>query len=194
MIAMKSQMRRVHEFSAREAGFTLVELMVVVAIIAILAAIGLPKMTAFIKTSETSEAIDQSGRIVKAINGFIDTHPDVPDATLSAAFDPTDRGNLGGANSQLSLLIPHLTLATNAEFTYKIDADVSGDTTAVCITAFKSGEDGTNYLLFSSLASTSLDWENYVYRATYLDDDVTTVTTAGGYCTTAGAATTTDGG
>lgn len=193
-----------------QGGFTLVELMVVVAIIAILAAIGLPRMTAFISTAETSEPVEQSGRIVKAISGYIDSHPRIDPATISTAISPNAKGNLSSYStnvpsaSSIASLIPHITTSDGSSFDYDIDLvyDTSGDSDiiAICIKAWKvDGEGnslledgGNNFLLYSNKASDKVEWESNVYRASYIDPSLTPV--AGGYCSATGAATATDQG
>jgi prepilin-type N-terminal cleavage/methylation domain-containing protein len=201
MILTKSLVTTVpkNKIQGREAGFTLVELMVVVAIIAILAAVGLPKMSAFVKTAETSEAVEQSARIVKGIQGYVDSHPDVLPATIYANFQPGVYGNLGnGATTGiLTTLIPHVSLPDNATFVYKIAVNfvgtddatnnlTAGETT-VCVKAYKMGAE-TAYILYSSKGSKFAEWESSVYRAKYIDVNSSVIN--GGFCDTSGADTT----
>ncbi|MBF0459887.1 MAG: prepilin-type N-terminal cleavage/methylation domain-containing protein [Magnetococcales bacterium] len=190
-----------------EGGFTLIELMVVVAIIAILASIGIPKMTAFIKTSETAEAVEQMGRISQALRGYIDSHPSMTTADVVTALASnnalTAQGSTNIGVGSLSTLIPHLTLASTAKFNYVANvAAVSADSTvapgvkkddlAICIEARNATTDtattnkaGLIWSLIKPVANASL-WEENVYRSSYVNNNLTYQ--SGGECSAAGAA------
>ena len=76
-------------------GFTLVELMIVVAIVAILAAIALPMYTKYVKKSRTSEAVSNLG----AITIYEETFYSENDYYMTAQANPAtvpNSGNIGG--------------------------------------------------------------------------------------------------
>jgi prepilin-type N-terminal cleavage/methylation domain-containing protein len=177
-----------NNYQGSEAGFTLVELMVVVAIIAILAAIGLPKMSAFVKTAETSEAVEQSARIVKAIQGYVDTHTSVTEAAMKTSFDTyTNLSGVAG-EAQITTLIPHVSLPATYKFVYTVSLGFTAGETIVCIKSWDKDGDGTEFIMYSNTESTDATWEKNVFRGLYIDpDNVTAV--AGGSCTAAGLTT-----
>lgn len=186
-----------------EGGFTLIELMVVVAIIAILAAIGIPKMTAFVETAKTAEAVEQVGRISKAIRGYIDSHPgdSTSDALLATAIATTFPylSSPAVSGKSITTIIPVLTIAENATFSYKILA-FSLDTNRnvrLCIQAVPDpGATAPADTLFGSTIKKSVFysetlptgsgvsevWEGRIFRAGYIDG--TTALVAGGDCPT----------
>lgn len=81
-------------------GFTLIELIVVVAILAILAAIAVPNFMGMTKKARTATEVAAAAEIANAINihntiarGDISMTA-VPDGVLTDAFDPTTLGTL----------------------------------------------------------------------------------------------------
>jgi prepilin-type N-terminal cleavage/methylation domain-containing protein len=73
-------------------GFTLIELMIVVAILAILAVVAVPAFIKYMRRAKTSEAIDQLDKIVKG-SAFYYSRPylDANGAKLPCQF-PSDQG------------------------------------------------------------------------------------------------------
>ena len=172
----------------RQEGFTLIELMVVVAIIGILAAIGVPQMTKFIKNAETAEPISQAGFISQAVRGYYDAHPQVAVATLTTAVNGKKVQKTGGG---LSDVIPEIAVSGDHIWIYTVNvATDTNDVPHVCILAEKEGNLGV-FVYFSDRRSAKAEWSNNAFTATYVAGATLVV---GGSCGAAGAASATDQG
>ena len=98
-------------------GFTLIELMVVVAIIAVLAAVAIPSYLSYRKESQKEVARASVSAVVDSLNGYVASHGSAPDIIA-------DNGNVNGTFDDIISL-----LATNELYVtvdgIKLDAPAS---------------------------------------------------------------------
>jgi type IV pilus assembly protein PilA len=82
------QMKRVQQ------GFTLIELMIVVAIVGILAAIALPAYQDYLVRSRVSEGLARGAEAKTSVAEFVSANGRFPSSTLSAGFNSASAGQV----------------------------------------------------------------------------------------------------
>jgi prepilin-type N-terminal cleavage/methylation domain-containing protein len=100
-------------------GFTLIELMIVVAIIGILAAVAIPAFLEYMKRSKTTEAslnLNKVGKAAKRVKGEIGSYPDLDGALLPTGAK-TCCGGTGGVKGKAGATVNNKCTADPDKFT-----------------------------------------------------------------------------
>ncbi|MDJ0905908.1 MAG: pilin [Woeseiaceae bacterium] len=118
--------------NAKQSGFTLIELMIVVAIIAILASIALPMYNSYTIRAQVAEGINLTGPVKTAVAEYVTDHGQFPTDNDDAALEAETEYS-GSFVSEISVsgAVISVLFGNNAS------AEISGET--VTLTAVDNG-------------------------------------------------------
>ncbi|MEE2804489.1 MAG: pilin [Pseudomonadota bacterium] len=123
----------------RESGFTLIELMIVVAIIGILAAIAIPQYTAYTARSQSSEAMSLAGPLKTAISEYVQNEGAFPGDNATAG--------VGAAATYKGKYVATATIGANGVLTMAMQSS-----------GVASGLSGKNIILTPTDVGGSISW------------------------------------
>ncbi|WP_323893387.1 pilin [Aeromonas allosaccharophila] len=121
----------------KQSGFTLIELMIVVAIVAILAAVALPAYQSYTQKARFTEVVSSTGAVKTAMEVCYQTATDV--STCATAANATVSG------------------AYPSGVVQSVTASVSGSAPTIVATGTTSGAPGT-YTITGALTGTKITW------------------------------------